>query len=99
MDPKSRLANVPLKSEYVVSLIEEWVSRGHSYYWSMTVEDLVAKIKEHSPTISYRDAIMILNSAYSSKMIGHTGAGLGYIKDRLKGAATLELGNMKRKND
>lgn len=71
-----------LAADDAIQIIDEWLSRGRSYYWSKTPSEVKAQLalSEKDGWIDYHLAVRILKSAETSKMHGYANRGVEYIR-------------------
>lgn len=86
MDPKSKFANAQISSSFIIELVNEQQAKGNDRNWGLTADAVKQLIMENSQneTITYFDAIKILNNSATSKMHGLANKGLGSIKESVK---------------
>jgi hypothetical protein len=93
MDPKSLIYNKQVSVSSAIAIIDEWLTRGHHYYWDGTPEELKERIKAAGETIAYHRLIEAVDSVETHKMPGHANKGLGYFKQEFKKLANGNSSN------
>ena len=92
MDPKSKIAQATLDTVEAVQIINEWLDKGHTYYWERNPDALKADVilnnsrkgKENIDEISLLDFANLLDGCRTSKMPGNANRGLEYMKQEFK---------------
>jgi hypothetical protein len=75
-----------LRTSEIIGVIEEWLSRGHSYYWATSADMLLFNIRTHGVEgwIEFGLFGRILDGAETVKMRSDANAGFTYFRSEAK---------------